>query len=178
MTGKIQKFSLGIGFLLVFIAIFLFWAIGFPHALSYQEQYQLFLFTGDYFWDRLSMPGGLAAYVGEFLTQFYYLEYVGAILIASIAVGSQYFIYLLIKEHGKVDSCSAFLLSLVFPVLMTGLMGDENLLLSYFVSQLAIHKSAYFFRNFSAYADILILPILYWCFGPMVWLYIVLRLGT
>ena len=43
MTGKIQKFSLGIGFLLVFIAIFLFWAIGFPHALSYQEQYQLFL---------------------------------------------------------------------------------------------------------------------------------------
>ena len=178
MTGKIQKFSLGIGFLLVFIAIFLFWAIGFPHALSYQEQYQLFLFTGDYFWERISMPGGLAAYIGEFLTQFYYLEYAGAILIASIAVGSQYFLYLFIKDHEKVDSCSAFLLSLFFPVLMTGLMGDENLLLSYFVSLLAILKSAYFFRNFSVYADILIIPILYWCFGPMVWLYIVLRLGN
>jgi len=178
MTGKIQKYTLGIGFLLVFAAIFLFWAIGYPHALSYQEQYQLFLFTGDYFMERLSMPGGLAAYIGEFLTQFYYIEYAGAFFISLIAVASQFFIFLLIQDCGKIDSISSFFLSLVFPIIMIGLMGDENLLLSYFVSLLAILKSCYFFRNVPTYSEFLIIPILYWCFGPMVWLYIVLKVRS
>ena len=178
MTGKIQKYTLGIGFLLVFAAIFLFWAVGFPHALSYQEQYQLFLFTGDYFMERLSMPGGVAAFIGEFLTQFYYIEYLGAFFLSLIAISSQFFLFLLIKDYGKTDSLSAFFLSLVFPIIMIGLMGDENLLLSYFVSLLAILKSSYFFRNLIVFADILIIPILYWCFGPMVWLYIILKMGN
>ena len=50
---------------LVGIGIFLFWAIGYPHALSYHEQNQLFLWTWDYFTERLSVAGGLADWLGE-----------------------------------------------------------------------------------------------------------------
>lgn len=46
--------------ILVGIGVFMFWYVAYPHALSYQEQYQLFLWTSDYFVERVSLPGGLA----------------------------------------------------------------------------------------------------------------------
>lgn len=46
--------------LLFGIVIFLFWWLGFPQALNYQEQNQLFLFTGDYFRNDLSIADALA----------------------------------------------------------------------------------------------------------------------
>ena len=74
--------------LLIFaLAIFLFWWLAYPHALSYQEQYQLFLWTGDYLVERLSVAGGLADYIGEFLTQFYYIPWLGALILALLFFG-------------------------------------------------------------------------------------------
>ena len=70
--GKYYNWGLSV---LVGIGVFLFWYVGYPHALSYQEQYQLFLWTGDYFWERVSLPGGLADWLGEFIVQFYYVEW-------------------------------------------------------------------------------------------------------
>ena len=52
------------------IGVFLFWYLTYPHALSYQEQYQLFLWTGDYFCERTSVPGGMSEWLGEFIVQF------------------------------------------------------------------------------------------------------------
>ena len=75
--------------MLVGIGVFLFWYVGYPHALSYQEQYQLFLWTGDYFWERVSLPGGLADWLGEFIVQFYYVEWLGALLLALLFVGDK-----------------------------------------------------------------------------------------
>ena len=37
------------------VLVFLFWWLGYPHALSYQEQYQMFLFTNDYFTQRVTV---------------------------------------------------------------------------------------------------------------------------
>ena len=68
--------------LLLGVAAFLFWWLRYPFALSYQEQFQLFLFDGDYFWSRVSEPGGLARYVSEFLVQFYNNVMFGAVIIA------------------------------------------------------------------------------------------------
>ncbi|EKC45684.1 hypothetical protein LEA_20145, partial [human gut metagenome] len=42
------------------LCIFLFWYCGYPQALCYQEQNQLFLWSADYFWHDLSVAGGLA----------------------------------------------------------------------------------------------------------------------
>ena len=53
------------------VAVFLFWRYGYYYALSYQEQFQLFLFDSGYFMERLAQPGGLARYLGEFVVQFY-----------------------------------------------------------------------------------------------------------
>ena len=74
---------------LVGVGIFLFWFIAYPHALSYQEQYQLFLWTGDYFAEHVTIPGGLAGWLGEFIVQFYYIEWLGALLLALLFVALQ-----------------------------------------------------------------------------------------
>ena len=64
------------------LVVFFFWRIRYPFALTYQEQFQLFLFDGDYFTERIAEPGGLARYVGEFLVQFYNSPALGAFILA------------------------------------------------------------------------------------------------
>ena len=71
-TGMAKYWNIGLS-MLVGIGMFLFWYVAYPQALSYQEQYQLFLWTWDYLVERLSLPGGFADWVGEFLCQV--LEY-------------------------------------------------------------------------------------------------------
>ena len=68
------------------IAVFLFWLILYPHITGLQEQNQLFLFTWDFFVERISVAGGLADYIAEFITQFSYIPYLGEALLAVLFV--------------------------------------------------------------------------------------------
>ena len=73
---------------ILFVGIaFLFWAIYYPFHLLYQEQYLLFLYIPSYFFDKLSYPGGVGEYIAEFLTQFYYYPYLGALIVALLLGG-------------------------------------------------------------------------------------------
>ena len=69
------------------MTLFFFWDVLYPCYLSYQEQFQLFLFDSNYFMERVIVPGGLADYIAEFFTQFYYIAFVGACIIAVIDSG-------------------------------------------------------------------------------------------
>ena len=154
---------------LVGIGVFLFWYIGYPHALSYQEQYQLFLWTGDYFWERVSLPGGFADWFGEFIVQFYYVEWLGALLLALLFVALQSLTARLLPEKW-------LLLSLMPVALVLWLMGDINVLLSFPVAiVLALSLTCIRLPKRFSWIDILILPIAYWLIGPVVWIYIVVR---
>lgn len=51
---------------------------------------QLFLWTGDYFTERIAVPGGLAQYLGEMIAQFFINTVNGAIAYAIIFVVAQY----------------------------------------------------------------------------------------
>lgn len=70
--------------LLFALAVAVFWAVPYVCTLSFQEQYQLFLFTTDYFVERMSVPGGMADYIAEFVTQFNYAYVVGAVLLGTV----------------------------------------------------------------------------------------------
>ena len=90
MTKAIAKYGQWGLSVLVGIVMFLFWYVWYPHALSYQEQYQLFLWTEDYFVEKISLPGGFADWAGEFIVQFYYVEWLGALLLALLLVVLQW----------------------------------------------------------------------------------------
>lgn len=156
---------------LVGIGMFLFWYVAYPHALSYQEQYQLFLWTGDYFWERVSLPGGFADWLGEFIVQFYYVEWLGALLLALLFVVLQ---RLTARLLPKGTWC---LLSMVPVGLLLWLMGDINVLLSLPVAiVLALALACIRLPKRLFWLDVLIVPMAYWLIGPAVWLYVVIRM--
>ena len=154
---------------LVGIGLFLFWYVAYPHALSYQEQYQLFLWTGDYFWERVSLPGGLADWLGEFIVQFYYVEWLGALLLALLFVALQ-------RLTARLLPKAWWLLSLIPVVVLLWLMGDINVLLSLPVAiVLALGLACIRLPKRLFWLDVLIVPLAYWLIGPAVWLYVVIR---
>ena len=153
---------------LVGIGIFLFWYVFYPHALSYQEQYQLFLWTGDYFLERISVPGGLADWLGEFIVQFYYVEWLGALLLALLFVILQQLTVRLLPKKW-------WLLSIVPVLLVLWLMGDVNVLLSFPVAIVLALALSLLTSHFSPLTSIIIIPIAYWLIGPAVWIYIIIR---
>ena len=158
---------------LVGIGIFLFWYVAYPHALSYQEQYQLFLWSWDYFVERISLPGGLADWLGEFVVQFFYVEWLGALLLALLFVALQ---RLTLRLLTPVSFPPSLLLSFSPSLLLLWLMGDINVLLSLPVAiVLALALACVRCPKALSWVDILIVPIVYWLIGPAVWLYVVIR---
>lgn len=165
---------------LVGIAVFLFWAVGYPHALSYQEQYQLFLWTTDYFCERVRVAGGLADWLGELVVQFYYVPWLGALLLALIFVAIYRLTLNLVTRGSGMRSPLSSLLSLfsalLTPLLLWWLMGDVNLLLSFVVAvMLTLALCCIPLPRGWRWVDVVVVPVAYWLLGPVVWLYVVVR---
>ena len=169
------------------VVVALFWAIPYMSVLSFQEQYQLFLFDWHYFLDRVAVPGGLACYVAEFITQFNYIPVLGACLLAFIYVLVQRMVWVLMRRHATADVY--YPLSFIPSLILWAHAGDENVMLGFFIAILAslcamllyhVVSNDEFFpkRKWWKIAFILVvLPLMYWCFGPcvlMVPLYILL----
>lgn len=118
------------------LMVFVFFGYFYPHHLHYQEQFQLFQLTADYACQQLSVPGGLADYLGGFLTQFYVNSRFGAAIIALLLLGIQQFtarrlrhrscltyahsylpawgmLYYLLDEHAMLSAPVALLVSLI-----------------------------------------------------------------
>lgn len=148
------------------VAVFLFWRFGYPHALAFQEQLQLFLLDGDYLCSRLMEPGGVARYVAEFLVQFYNSVTLGALILALLFVIIQRLVWRLMRQAGD----RWYLLSFVPVVLLLILLGDENVMPTVLVAlaltllaMMACPKGkmwslAYLFIG---------MPLLYWVVGPL-----------
>ena len=63
------------------VAIWCFFQFYYPYHFFFQEQNQIFLCSWDYISSYFERSGGLARLTGDFLTQFYYYLYVGAIIL-------------------------------------------------------------------------------------------------
>ena len=152
------------------IGVFLFWCVGYPYALSFQEQYQMFLLDGDYWCRKLSVPGGFASYVGEYLTQFYVNHLLGALVLAVVYLLIQQLVWRLMKSINR-QAETYYPLSFV-PVMALWLtLGDENVLLAFPVALILTLAMMWLYeiagkrRNYLA---IIMIPLLYWLAGPAV----------
>lgn len=165
MTSKVLRSSLS---LLFGLLVFLFWLFRHPEALSFHEQNQMFLFTTDYFMERLSVAGCLSDYISEFLVQFYYYPVCGALIIAVVMLLLQQLTYNIFKAfaHGSLD-WTPFVLSF-FPVLLLwALMGDENTLLSFPIALLLSLTTYLLCRRLIWWVKVFIALTLYWLVGPV-----------
>ena len=71
------------------VMIFCFWLFLYPFIPIVREMSQLFLWTGDYFVERIMIPGGLAQYLGEMIAQFFINPVNGAIAYTAIFIVTQ-----------------------------------------------------------------------------------------
>ena len=150
------------------LVVFLFWKFRYPFALTYQEQFQMFLFDSDYFAERIAEPGGLTRYVAEFLVQFYNSPTLGAIILAVLMMLVQRLTWRLMRCE------SHYFLSFLPAVLLWYTMGDESVKLAYVVALLMAMAVAVMVGSVRASrvirwgGIIVMIPVLYWLIGPMV----------
>lgn len=176
LVEKYWKLALS---LLFALGVVLFWAFPYMSALSYQEQYQLFLFDGSYFTERISVPGGLADYVAEFLTQFYYVYVLGAIFIALLYFGLQRTTWRLMQRSGA-DS-QYYPLSFLPTILLWAYMGNENVLLAFVVALFGVQLLSLLYLSIGTHRHdkwslllflLVTIPAAYWLLGAVVWVYV------
>ena len=148
------------------IAVFLFWSLFYPYALSFQEQNQLFLFTWDYFSERISLSGGLADYFAEFITQFSHILYLGEVLLAVVFVIFQKSIALSIGRK------EWYVLSFIPPVMMLVYMSDIYVMLSYLVALIAAVLLCALYRRHPGLIWAGVATVLgYWLIGPAIFVF-------
>lgn len=155
--------------IVVGICSFLFLLLAYPQLLSYHEQYQLFLLTGDYFVEEMKTPGGLVQYIGEFIVQFYIYEALGALLIGIVLAVITYLMTRLLDK-------AQVLFASVPAVLLIWHMGDENVMLAYSISIIFALLTYLALKKVHFIVDLVVLPVMFWLIGPMVWLYAGLRI--
>ncbi len=175
MQQQIQRYGKWGLTLLFGLAVFLFWRFRYPFALAYQEQLQLFLFDDGYFMSRLAEPGGFARYLGEFLTQFYNIVTIGALILALLFVLVQRLTWRVMRSE------THYPLSFLPAILLWYAMRDESILLSYIVALLLnllviwLLSVAFISSDgrrsnllIKGIAMLIIIPVLYWLTGPLV----------
>lgn len=166
----ILKKTWKIGLSILFgVAVLLFWGRVYPAHLSYQEQFQLFLFDADYWWERVTIPGGWADYIAEFLIQFYYHVWMGACILAILYVLLQRLVWQLFKSQGVSDVY--YPLSFLPVLVLWYFMGDENVMLSLVVALLLTLLVSYLYTDLKGKWKrltyvLMVLPLLYWTVGP------------
>jgi len=153
--------------LLFSIMVFCFWWKSHPELLSFHEQNQMFLFTSEYFNQRISTAGGLADYVSEYLVQFYYYASAGAAILALVLSLLQITTYLALRTINKSCLFTPCIMSWGLTILMVIHMMDENTLLSFPIA-IIISLLVYLMCRRGGWVCQLIgsLP-LYWLVGPV-----------
>ena len=155
--------------------VYLFFTSMYPYHLHYQEQYQLFLLTGDYFLSHLQIPGGFSDYLGGFITQFYFYPSVGSIFIAILLVSLQQLTWKISQRFNKTSSY--YPLTFIPSLFYWALLCNENYLPGGLVSLVILMIFIYFTTQikdgtFKSILSVLLVPVLYWLAGGAVVFYV------
>lgn len=145
-----------------------------PSHIVFQEKCQLFLWTGRYFLDVVLVPGGLADWIGRFLTQFFLNPWAGAAIIAALIVVFQRLLLSFLEDVHPWQ----FLLSLLPAALLCAFYANENamlsavtaLILSLLAARGAIRINGRLPRTVLALVAV---PLLYLAAGPLCLIFLV-----
>ena len=116
MKQLLSRYYPLVGMALWAIACWCFFQFWYPYHFFFQEQNQLFLWSWDYI-SAYIHNGGLSLLVGDFLTQFYYYLYVGAIILTLCLLLAGTLLYIALRNF-KVGRIVALILALIVMTFM------------------------------------------------------------
>lgn len=162
---------------ILFAVVFFFWLFMHPEALSFHEQYQMFLTTWAFLSDHLSVVGGVAEYIAEFFTQFCYYPAVGAALLALLFLLLQVATWRAARQMS--NGIGNYALSSIPSFLMLAIMSDENVELTLLIALILSTFAAAFYGRMLTFRSkslchVVAVPLLYWLCGPAAIVYVLL----
>ena len=154
-------------------AIYCFFAFKYPYHLHFQEQYQLFEWTGAYFAQVAWVPGGLADWLGRCITQFFYYAPLGAALTALLICAVQLLTWTVCARR----SLMVYALSFIPALLLTAFCCDDNALMGPVAALTLSLGAAALCRRIASQKlrrvmDLVLVPVLYLACGPLVIVYV------
>ena len=72
------------------LGVFCYWFFLYPYVVVMRETMVLFLWNSSYFLERVTVPGGLAQYIGEFLVQYFINPFSGAVIYTALFLVEQW----------------------------------------------------------------------------------------
>lgn len=93
-----------------FVVCFAFFQWFYPNHLFMKEQMRIFLYTTDYFISFWDEPAWLTCYVGNFLTQFFYLKMVGPLIVTCVLLLQWYVSMRVLRKFGGGNMVSVYAL--------------------------------------------------------------------
>jgi hypothetical protein len=177
LRGRIAEPVLGAGLFSIFVLFF--YAFFYPYHLHFQEQFQFFVYTDDYFFSFIRRPGGLSDFLGYFFAQFYFYSWVGAFVIAFLLVSLQVLVLrLILRFHGGQYQSFFLPLSFIPAILYWALLCNEDYLLGglvalVLVSWLMLLYSRVSTRWGKGLLAFVLLPLFYWMVGGIILFYVI-----
>ena len=169
MLKPLKSISVEILFRTLFcIGSIVFFGICYYHHLYHREQLQLFQLTMTYLSEHLTSQGGLAVYLGEFFTQFFRIQFVGAIIITSFLIFLQQATKkILTRISGKeISAIISFIPSLGYWTLLTQQFYYFSGLIGLLISLIG---TVYYVKiknaKLRSVSGLLMIPVIYWLTG-------------
>lgn len=156
------------------IAVLFYLALACPYHLLFQEQNQLFLYTGKYLSDVLCSPGGVADLIARFLTQFCINAWTGALAYAIVLMLMQVSTFAVFKRKDGITLA----LSFIPAVLMLTFLCHEDALLTAAVGisiSLGTAAAIRCIKNTSirSIVSVLLTPVLLFAVGSIAIVYVI-----
>ncbi len=158
---------------------FVFFAFFYQYHLYFIEQMQLFRLGGDYIFNYFHKPASIACLLGDFLTQFYFLRFGGAVILTVCFV---LLWYLFNRSIYLISSwkCSYFM---ALPLAVVSIMFHFNLLypLAATISLIIALVVFLLYSSITAkkkrvVAGMIIVPLLYVIAGYAVYIFVIFAL--
>ena len=156
--------------LLTLIGVFCFWYFYFPYVLVMRETMVLFLWNSSYFLERVTVPGGMAQYIGEFLVQYFINPFSGAVIYTALFLVEQWLsAQLLQRAFPTLKNAYRFALSLMVPLVLGRLAMIPEVPLTPTIAVILVMAVMVLMpsnKKLRVITSCMMIPVMYWLVGP------------
>lgn len=156
---------------LLAIVVFCFWFFLYPFILVMREMAVLFLWNGDYFMERIVLPGGFAQYIGEFIVQFFQNPINGSFAYAVLFLLEQKLASLWLQRFfPNLKNIYRFALSLILPIVLWKIAMIPEIPMTMTIAIILVLGVGCLMMTMKKKMRLislcLLIPIIYWLTGP------------
>ena len=166
--------------LLTLIGVFCFWYFYFPYVLVMRETMVLFLWNSSYFLERVTVPGGMAQYIGEFLVQYFINPFSGAVIYTALFLMEQWLsAQLLQRAFPTLKNAYRFALSLMVPLVLGRLAMIPEVPLTPTIAVILVMAVMVLMpsnKKLRVITSCMMIPVMYWLVGPAAILLVLCRI--